>query len=464
MLQPSSAESLTESEGGERSAPLQHPAGTVLAVGIDHSAAPLAIRERVALVEEQLVDACRSVHAHPAVAEVAILSTCNRTELYLVTSEPDRVADLARAHFVETDPAVRRHLREWRGMVAAEHLFRVSAGLESRVLGENQILSQVREALSHAERASTVGPYLHQLFRAGISCGREVRRATGLGRIDSSVTAETIRTAEILCGPLSSRAAIVIGGGTVSRLVAAELRRRGICELYVANRTPSVAQDLAQRLGAVAVPLADVARYLPRADIVVSATSAPRRILTADDVAALQLTVRRDPLHVFDLAVPRDIDPAIGRLPGVVLHDLDSLTPARAWEQRVEDVRSAELIVGGHLRQFERWYRVRRTAPLITELRRQLNDAAATELHRSSRQLARLSRDERDAVERLAGRLTDVIFHRYVSRLRRAAEVDDEALAQAAAFYFGGDEARREEPVPVGVRGRERQEGIGGVR
>lgn len=463
MLQLPVAEHSTVLEGDEL-VTLQHPAGTFVIVGIDHSVAPVAIREHVALLDRYLEDAHRDLIANPAVDEVVILSTCNRTEMYMFTEGPDRAAEAASAYLLGAHLGVRSYLREWRGVAAVEHLLRVSAGLESRVLGEHQILSQVRKALSGAEQASTIGPHLHQLFRTGISCGREVRRATGLGRADASIAGETVRTAELLAGPLTARTALVIGGGEVSRQTAAELRRRGIARLYLANRTPSVAEDLAGRFGAVPVPFADIPKYLPWTDIVVTATSAPGRILTAEDVSAVQLAHRREPLHVFDLAVPSDVDSAIGDLPGVVLHDLDGLDSERVWERRAEDIRSAELIVVDRLREFERWYRIRRTAPLITQLRRQLDEAAASELQSASRRLAPLSRDERDAVERLVGRLSDAIFHRFVTRLRLAAEVDDEQVVAAAAFFFGGDTDPSREPVPIRVRSMEPMEGMGGER
>lgn len=462
MVQPAHVGSITDREGGDGLASFPHSVGTFVTVGVDHSAAPLAIRERVALLEEHLEDAHRDLVAHPAVDEIVILSTCNRTELYMFTDQPDDAADAGSAYLLGADPGIRSYLREWRGMSAVEHVLRVGAGLESRVLGENQILSQVRGALTGAERVSSIGPQLHQLFRTSISCGREVRRSTGFGRADASIAGETVRSAESLVGALTARAALVIGGGEVSRLTAAELRRRGIGRLYLANRTPSVAEDLARTFGALAVSLADVPKYLLWTDVLVSATSAAGRILTADDMSAVELAHRREPLHVFDLAVPRDIDPAIGLLPGIVLHDLDSVASVPIREQRIEDVRSAEFIVGNHLREFERWYRARRAAPLITELRRQLDEVAASELHRASSRLARLSLEERYAVERLTGRLTDAIFHRFVTRLRLAAQADGEQLVEAAEFFFREDMSSSEEPVPITVRSVEPLEGAGG--
>jgi glutamyl-tRNA reductase len=440
---------------------LQHPAGVFLAVGFEHSTAPLTVRERVAIMGEALEEAHDVLICYAGVAEVAVLSTCNRTELYLFSDDPAATLEAARAHLLAADPGLGPYFREWRNAEVVQHLYRVAAGLESQVLGERQILSQVQKALTYAEQMDTIGANLHQLFCSAIACARQVRAATSIGRMDRSIAAETLCAAESVIGPLRGLTALVIGGGEVSRLVVKELRCRDIGPLFLANRTPSVAAELAEQCHGVAIPLWQIGQLLPALDLVISATSAPRRILSAEDVQAADLSRRSTPLHLFDLALPRDIDPAIGSFPGILLHDLDSVLPAGIRERRQEGVRAAEDIVCTHVVQFERWYRTRRVVPLIAELRRQVEAIASKELERVSPRLVGLTQSQSQAVESLTNRLTDAIFHQLVTRLRLAASADDPQLLQAAAFFFGSD-GQAKDSLPIDAPWIEHTRSVGG--
>ncbi|MBV9281629.1 MAG: glutamyl-tRNA reductase [Chloroflexi bacterium] len=411
-----------------------------LALGLEHKTAPLPVRECVALEGDTLARACLQLAAEPAVAEVAILSTCNRTEIYLFSGAVEDAAAQARGLLIA--PAGTLHgsldpyLQVWEDMDAVEHLFRVASGLESQLLGEVQILSQVREALETAQRLGTIGPNLHSLFRSAISCARQARAGTALGRrVPSgclSLGGEVVRAAEQELETLAGRSALLIGGGEISRLVAEELSSRGLKSLFIANRTASVATNLAEQWGGHAALLSDITRLLPHVDLVVSATSAQHYVLTPEDIPAAGLP---RPLHIYDLALPRDVDPAVGSLPGVTLHDLDSLLPSGLVSHWDEDIRLMEGVIAAEVQEFMAWYLTRRAAPVIANLRSHVEAVSRQEMKRVAPQLADLTDRERAAVESLTQRLIDKMFHHLVVRLRLAAQTDPR-LVEAAEFFF----------------------------
>jgi glutamyl-tRNA reductase len=405
-----------------------------LAVGVEHKTAPLIVRERLALDAAGVARANAALASDPLISEVAILSTCNRTELYFFVEALEESTEVARAFLTRDDPAVREYVQTWREMDAAAHLFRVASGLESQVPGESQILSQVSAALEIAQAGGTVGANLHALFRSSVSCARQARAGTALGQISSSVGSEAVRTAESALGSLQGRSMLVIGGGEVSRLVAQELRRCDIGRLYVANRTPSVAVELASQVGGTPARLSDIERLTPRVDLIFSATASGEYVLTPENVHGLDPGAERS-LHIFDLAIPRDVDPGVGELPGVELHDLDDLLPTPTGEAWNEDVRAIESVIAAEVAEFTAWYHTRRVAPVIASLRSHVEAVQRQELKRIAPQIKDLTDRERAAVESMGQRLVDKMFHHLVLRLRLAAQTDP-ALVDAAEFFF----------------------------
>ncbi|HEX8919488.1 MAG TPA: glutamyl-tRNA reductase [Chloroflexota bacterium] len=405
-----------------------------LAIGVEHKSAPLSIRERVTLEGTDRDDATLALLAHPSITEAAILSTCNRTELYCFVEDVEEATDACRELLAERDPTVLPYIRRWKEMEVAEHLFRVASALESQILGEAQILGQVREALDGAQRQGTIGANLHALFRSAISCARQARAGTALGQINISVGAEAVRVAETALGSLQDKAALVIGGGEIAQLIIQELGRNGVQTTFVANRTVSVAVDLAERYGARPAALTDVHRILGLVDVVLSATSAPHYVLEVEDIPA-GLAGREIPLQVFDLAIPRDVDPLIASLPGIALHDLDGLLPPEASRDWERDIRVIEAGIAAEVHEFTAWYLARRVVPVISSLRSHVEAVSRQELKRVAPQLTNLSDRERQAVESLTNRLIDKMFHHLVMRLRLAAQTDP-ALVDAAEFFF----------------------------
>jgi glutamyl-tRNA reductase len=404
-----------------------------LAVGVEHKTAPLEVRERLALDATGVALANTTLAADPLIDEVAVLSTCNRTELYLFVEALEEATEVARAFLTHSDPFLREYVQTWREMDAVAHLFRVASGLESQIPGESQIVSQVSGALEIAQTSDTVGANLHSLFRSSVSCARQARAGTGLGRVNPSVGSEAVQTAESALGSLQGRPVLVIGGGEVSRLIADELRQRRIGHLHVANRTVSVAVELAAQVGGTPARLDDIARLAPDVDVIFSATSSSEYMITPENIGAAARPERS--LHIFDLAVPRDVDPAVGELPAVTLHDLDDLLPTTTGEAWNEDVRAIESVIAAEIHEFTAWYHTRRVAPVIASLRSHVEAVQRQELKRIAPQIKDLTDRERAAVESMGQRLVDKMFHHLVLRLRLAAQTDP-ALVDAAEFFF----------------------------
>ena len=405
-----------------------------LAVGVEHKTAPLEVRERLALDANGVTRANTTLLADPLIDEVAILSTCNRTELYLFVEALEEAAEVARAYLTYADASLREYVQTWREMDAVEHLFRVASGLESQIPGEAQIVSQVSGALELAQAGDTIGPNLHSLFRSSVACARQARAGTALGRVNASVGSEAVHLAESALGSLRDRAVLVIGAGEVSRLIGEELRARHVSRLYIANRTASVAVELAAQLDGSPAVLTDIARLAPLVDVIFTATSSGEYMLTPEDLPGIAARSHQ-PLHIFDLAIPRDVDPVVGELPGITLHDLDDLLPTTVGETWTEDVRAIESVIAGEVQEFTAWYHTRRVAPVIASLRSHVEAVQRQEMKRIAPQIKDLTDRERAAVESMGQRLVDKMFHHLVLRLRLAAQTDP-ALVDAAEFFF----------------------------
>jgi glutamyl-tRNA reductase len=425
-----------------------------LAVGVEHKTAPLEVRERLALDADRVALANTTLFADPLIDEVAILSTCNRTELYLFVEAREEAAEVARVFLTRVDSALLDYVQTWREIDAVDHLFRVASGLESQIPGESQIVAQVSGALDLAQAGGTVGANLHSLFRSAVSCARQARAGTTLGRVNASVGSEAVHLVESKLGGLKDRTALVIGAGEVSRLVGEELRARNIGRLYLANRTASVAVELAAQLGGSPAVLTDVARLAPLVDAIFTATASGGFMLTPEDLP--RSSARPDEhLHIFDLAIPRDVDPSVGELPGITLYDLDDLLPATIDDTWNEGVRAIESVIAGEVQEFMAWYHTRRVAPVIASLRNHVEAVQRQEMKRIAPQIKDLTDRERAAVESMGQRLVDKMFHHLVLRLRLAAQTDP-ALVDAAEFFFlhgeGGlfdHAAERESPAEI---------------
>ncbi|MGH2516825.1 MAG: glutamyl-tRNA reductase [Ktedonobacterales bacterium] len=459
-------------------------------LGLDYRGTSAEFRGRLTFAGDRLHAALRALGDDMAIEEAVIVSTCNRTEVYVATehwsaacaaiarflSESFRVgasavvtsipsgshysAKSASAGAVAQDSGTSGRivvlpdelagaLYEFQGPEAARHLFRVSAGLQSMVVGEAQILGQVREALAAAEAVHTVGEELRTLFNMALKTGKRARAETEIGRADVSVAALAVRVASDALGGLAGKSALLIGAGRTSQLCARLLRDEGIQRLVLANRTAMTADKLAQEVGGEAVALASIEEVLPDVHLILSATAAPHTVLSAATIAHGRAG-KYAPLVIVDLAVPPDVEEEAGLLPSVSLYTLDALRGLDGDDEMLSaSKRDAELARAGEIaeegaREYLRTRTMRLAVPGIAALRRHVDHSEQAELARALAQLDALSDADRAVIERFGQRLVDKMFHHLVSRIRSLAEYDEvppDVTMQVLARLFADPDA-----------------------
>lgn len=411
---------------------------TLVLVGTSHRLAPLEVRERVAFGEKEAGEVAAALAA--AGYEAVCLSTCNRTELYLVAEDPE-AAESRAATVLEELPALYR----LRDHAAALHLFRVAAGLDSLVPGEGEILGQVRAAAEHG----APGPFLDRLFRDAVHAGRKVRSQTAISESPASVSAAAAALAQQVFGELEGREILVVGAGKISEQAARNLVSRGASIAAVANRSIPRAEELAGRYGARAVPLEQALEELAHADVVVSSTSAGGFVLDRDAVRETLGARRGRPLFLIDLAVPRDLDPGINELPGCYLYDIDDLQAvvAESLAGRRNEAARAEEIVAAEAERFRAWQASLEVVPAIASLRARAEEIRARELERA--RLGGLSEQDRRAVESLTAQIVNKLLHLPTVRMKEAAAgADGGTYADVVRDLFGLDDDARSDRLP----------------
>jgi len=398
---------------------------SIVVVGTSHRRASLDLRERLRLDATAADELGRSLQQDGLKA--VVLSTCNRTEIYVCgDSAADAVLRAENALVQLGGSPVRSTLFRRRDEQAAHHLFAVAAGLHSLVPGESQILGQVREAARQARTAGTAGSLLGRLFDQAVHTGKRVRSETALGR-NVSIPSVALELAERDLDSLEGRNVLVVGTGAMAELMLPKLLLRRVGDLAVAGRTPAKVHRLAARFGARPVGLDAIGRELHHADLAVTATSAPGFVVRVGDVA--ERGERR--LVLVDLAVPRDVDPRVARLRGCRLHDVDDLTPIvrrSDAEQRV-DLERARGIVADEVRAFSAWRNSLQVAPAIASLHRRAEEIRTAELARAHAKLATLSAEQQQAVEAVTAQIVGKLLHTPTARLKQA-----DGLAYAAAL------------------------------
>ena len=402
-----------------------HSGVGIKVLGVNHRTAPLEVRERFAHGAHEVPGALARVMAAGAQGGV-LLSTCNRTEFYLVTEEEpafDTVWSLLGERLPATPAGgVREYGYVVRDREAVRHLYRVSAGLDSMILGESQIQGQVREAweMSRAQ----AGPVLHRLFQTALHVGSRVRTETGLGMGTASAASAGVAVAGKIFGDLAGRSALILGAGDMAELAATCLSDEGVKITLVANRTQERARAIAERLGGRAVSLEDAWAYFATTDIALCSTAAPHAVVTWERVGQVIAGRGGRPLCILDLAVPRDVDPAVAQLENVFLYDVDDLqtVAAQATARRRDEVPAAERIVEEEADHFWAWYGGLGVVPAIKEFRTRLEALRAAELERAMRQLGHLSAEDRARVERFSQALLSKFLHQPTVALKAAAE------------------------------------------
>ena len=409
--------------------------------GVSHHTASVELRERVAIdLDAASALARRLVHGSGKTQEAVVLSTCNRTELYLASDDHVRLTEaaddallaLAGADADALAPLAYRLADE----SAALHLFRVAAGLDSLVPGEGEILGQVRDAFE----AGATGPLLDRTFRMALHAGRRARAETAIGESPSSVPAAAAALAQQVFDGLEGHRVVLVGTGRTSELTARNLRSRGAAVAAVVNRTVERAERLASSLGARAVALDDVATALEGADVVVSSTSSPGFVLTTEVLGAALRSRRGKPMLFVDLAVPRDIDPSLASIDGCFVYDVDDLeavVTASLDGRRAEAV-VAEQIVAAEAERFHAWQASLAVVPAIASLRAQAEDIRTTELARVEARLGRLTESERAMVDTVTAQIVNKLLHLPTVRMKEAAVTADGLVyAEVVRHLFG---------------------------
>ena len=425
---------------------------SVFALGLNHTTAPLDLRGRFAFAPDQLPQALRSLsdRLRRDAPEAALVSTCNRTELYVAAADARAVPELVRPTLdwlaeqggVESAQLqAHSYVREQRD--AARHAFRVAAGLDSMVLGEPQILGQLKQAVRQADEAGTLGSTLHQLFQRSFSVAKEVRTSTEIGAHSVSMAAAAVRLASQLFEDLCEAHVLFVGAGEMIELVATHFAARNPKSMSLANRTLERGEKLANRFGAHAVRLSELPARLHEFDIVISCTASSLPIIGLGAVERALKARRQRPMFMVDLAVPRDIEPEVSQLSDVYLYTVDDLSALvqTAGEKRQAAVQQAEAIIDAGVLSFTHWLDQRAAVPLIQALHRQTDDWREIELQRARKRLARGDNVD-DVLEVLTRGLTQKMLHGTLAELHAADNQERDQLAQTVSRLFLRREGR----------------------
>ena len=401
----------------------------LLTFGLNHTTAPVEVRERLAFAENDQPGSLRSLRDSYGLAEAAILSTCNRSEIYAASDGPGfegvrrylteerrlDVADLSRCVYEYVDGD------------AATHLFRVASGIDSLVIGESQILKQVRESLETSQAVGSARLVINEVFQRALRVGKRARSETDIGRGHLSVSTAAVELAGQIFDNLEDRSALLLGAGEMIELTAQYLVDTGLTRFVVANRTVERAAELARRFDGEAVPLDAIGERLLEADIVIASTAAPDFVIDADAVRTAMGQRRGRPLFLIDIAVPRDIDPDVRQLDNVFLFDIDDLQGVVAENRRDREgeIRRVQTIVDEELGEFLHWFNALSAGPLIRALRQQAASLQATEFDRWTGKLSHLSEDDRRLVEQVLRGYANKLLHQPLVQIRELANRGD---------------------------------------
>lgn len=413
-------------------------------IGISHHTAPIEIREKVAIARSEYSDRARELCALPGIEEIVILGTCNRTEIYCLSTTEGKQALVDWIHRINDLSAgeLDRHLYDHEGEAAARHLIRVASGLDSLVIGETQILGQLKEAWQQAHDSGSLGKVLDRLFQHTFNAAKAIRTQSGINDHTVSVAYTAVVLARQIFGDLQSQTVVLVGAGEMVQLCGRYLRDHGIANLLIVNRSRARAEELATELGATALTLDQLGEALPTADILISSTASPDPVIMKADIKTALRKRRHRPMFLVDIAVPRDIDPQISKLKDVYLYTIDDLQQVvdENMEHRTAAARSASADVNESVKGFMRWLSGIRAARTLKRIRDQSHEFEQDLTQRALKRLA-AGHSPQDVLEQLTKTLTNKILHLPSKRLREAAENQDYEVLKAADQIF-----RKEHP------------------
>lgn len=419
----------------------------VILVGLNHRTAPVEIRERISFPEEDLERYLKALKSLPSLTEGFILSTCNRVEICAAVSNPEKGVNEIK-DFI----AVQHHLplSEFedtlyvlQGEELVRHIYRVASSLDSMVVGEPQILGQIKEAYRTAHATSTTGTLLNKLFHKAFFVAKRVRTETSIGNRAVSVSFVAVDLAKRIFAHLEGREVLVIGTGEMCELAAHHLVREGVKRVLVTNRTWERAMELAERFHGEAIPFSELPNALLRADIVISSTSSPDFVVKREEVSDIIKKRKNNPIFFIDIAVPRDIDPQVNTIDNVYLYDIDDLQEVAEVniKDRLQEARRAEAIVAIEVEKFCRWYESLEVVPIIVSLQEKMETMREKELAKTLAALPQLSSKERRAIEAFSQAIINKILHSPITQLKKTSwNSEGEAYVDMVKKLFQLDE------------------------
>ena len=399
-------------------------------IGWNFRKTPIEVRENLALTKEQQIELGGSLVNRFNLDGVAILSTCNRTEFFLINAEQqlEQIIEMLQKYWKNSD--LKESVYTFSDLDAAKHLFRVASSLDSMVLGEPQILGQLKDSFQNFSQAGLTGKLLHHLFTRAFSTAKRVRTETTVASNAVSVSYAAVELAKHIFEDLSKQTVMVIGAGEMAELALQHLMRNGLSDLYVTNRTFSCAAELAEKYKGVAVPFENLSRHLHRADIVISSTGARSYIISPELVKHCLHQRKGDPMFFIDIAVPRDIDPEINKLHGTFCYDIDDLQAivSQNQEERQKQSLKAEEIVEEELLKLNLWFKSLSAVPTIRSLRKAFHSTAEEELNKVFRRMKNLPDSERKEIEQFVHRLVHKLLQDPSRNLKELSKEEDAHL------------------------------------
>ena len=430
----------------------------LVCLGISHHEAPAEVRERHAFPADHMAEALVALRDYELVREAAMLSTCNRLEIYAEITEAEPGVRQLKEFLVnfrhsdltyDLDP----YLYALHDAAAIEHLMRVATGLDSMLIGENEILGQVKEAYFQAQRARSLGKTLHRLFRDAINAGKSARSTTTIGNESVSIATAAITEARQHLGALSGKNIVLVGAGKMAQTAAKRLKLEGARSIVIINRTPERGLELVERLGVgSAVGLPEMPAALRDADLVICSTGALHFVITPALIAEAMSGRSHRPLFLIDIAVPRDVDPAVTKIPGVFLTDIDKLSETIdvTLEHRQQAIPLVQQIIDAHVMHFQHWFRSNATVPTVASLTRKAEALRESELDRLFARCPELDKRQRTLVTGLTLRLVSKLLHPAISSLQEVGTSAAESIERARLIseIFAFSEANREATPP----------------
>ena len=437
----------------------------LLILGISHQTAPVELRERVDFQARGVADALRSLAARGSTREAAVVSTCNRAEIVVACDDAAATHDDLTRFFGDFNHVpsadVAPHLYQLVDLDAARHLFRVAAGLDSLVVGEPQILGQVKDAHAVASETKTVGPILNRLFHSSFAVGKRVRTETALGSGAVSVSFAAVSLARKIFGDLGGRSVVVIGAGEMGKLTALHMKSQGVEQVTIISRTMAHAARTAEAIGgASAAPWDDMDTVLGASDIVITATGAASPILTKAHVEGVMRRRRNRPLFIIDIALPRDVEAEAGEIEQVFLYNIDDLqaTVRENLARRATEVARAEAIVREEVDKFGAWLRSRGAIPTVVALRQRFEDIRRAELERLEFKMASLPPEARARVDEITHLIVEKLLLTPTEQLKALGDTDASvSYTEAMTRLFGLGESEGASNVEPFSRGKSRQ-------